>query len=146
MDNGGFIKQLKMSSMKFQKNYLCKNIKSFPVPVLMALLILTIPGCYTDKEELLYPGSTKPVDCTSTAAKFAADVQPVILSKCAIPGCHDASASGGVILQNYAEISSKKDRVNARAVVERSMPASGTLLPAEIAKIKCWIDGGALNN
>ena len=113
---------------------------------LLLLPVFVTTGCYRDKEELLYPGSTQPVDCTTTPAKFSADVQPIILSKCAIPGCHDASASGGVIFQNYAQVSSKKDRINARAVIEKTMPASGALLPAEIAKIKCWIDGGALNN
>jgi uncharacterized membrane protein len=113
---------------------------------LLILLALSASGCYRDKEELLYPGSTQPVDCTTTPAKFTTDVQPVILSKCAVSGCHDASASGGIIFQNYTQISSKKDRINSRAIVEKTMPASGALLPAEIAKIKCWIDGGALNN
>lgn len=113
---------------------------------MLVLATLVFTGCYADKEELLYPGSTTPVDCTTVPAKFATDVQPIISTKCAISGCHDASASGGVIFQTYTQISAKKDRINARVVVEKSMPATGALLPAEIAKIKCWIDGGALNN
>ena len=113
---------------------------------LLILLAFVATGCYKDNEEELYPGSTQPVDCTITPAKFVADVQPIILSKCAVPGCHDASASGGVIFQNYTQISTKKDRINIRAIVERTMPATGILLPEESAKIKCWIDGGALNN
>jgi uncharacterized membrane protein len=116
----------------------------------IAFIILTviggIAGCYNDKEEILYPGSFQAVDCSTTAAKFAADVKPIISAKCAISGCHDATASGGVILQTYAQISAKKDRINARAVVEKTMPASGALLPADIAKIKCWIESGAPNN
>ena len=130
--------------MKFQHITCCK--KNTGIFILGLMTVLIFSGCYRDKEELLYPGSTLPVDCTTTSAKFAADVQPIILSKCAVSGCHDASASGGIIFQNYTQISSKKDRINARAVVEKTMPASGALLPAEIAKIKCWIDGGALNN
>ena len=124
-------------------NYYKKNIIALG---LLILLAITFPGCYIDKEELLYPGSTQPVDCTTTPAKFSSDVQPIILSKCAVSGCHDASASGGQIFQTYTQISSNRDRINARAVVEKSMPASGALSAAEIAKIKCWIDAGALNN
>ncbi len=113
---------------------------------LLFLFVIVLTGCYVDKEELLYPGSTQPVDCSTAAAKFTADVQPIILSKCAIPGCHDASASGGVIFQTYAQISNKKDRINARAIVEKTMPASGSLSTAEMTKIKCWIESGAPNN
>lgn len=116
------------------------------LPGLLATFIVLLTGCYRDKEELLYPGSTTPVDCSTVAAKFAADVQPIILSKCALPGCHDATASGGVILQNYTQVSAKKDRINVRVIIEKNMPPFGALLPGEIAKIKCWIDGGALNN
>ena len=111
-----------------------------------SLMIILLQGCYLDKEEILYPGSTVVADCSTIPAKFSADVMPIISSKCAIPGCHDASASGGVIFQTYAQISAKKDRIHTRAIIEKSMPASGALLPDEINKIKCWIDAGALNN
>ncbi len=110
------------------------------------ILASAISGCYYDKEELLYPGSVSAVDCTTVQAKFAADVQPIIVSKCATGGCHDASASGGVVLQTHSQVSAKKDRVYARAVLEKTMPTSGALPPAELAKLKCWIDSGAPNN
>ncbi len=109
-------------------------------------LLLLLGSCYYDKEELLYPGSVTTVDCATVSAKFAADVQPIISTRCAISGCHDISASGGVILQTHSQISARKDRVYTRAVLEKSMPASGALPPAEIAKLKCWIDSGAPNN
>lgn len=118
----------------------------FILCVLMAVHLLSLPGCYKDKEELLYPGSTDSVDCATVPASFAADIQPLITSRCAIPGCHDATASGGAILQTHAQISGKKDRVNQRAIVDKTMPPTGALPPAEIEKIKCWIDAGAPNN
>jgi uncharacterized membrane protein len=105
-----------------------------------------VQGCYYDKEELLYPGSNTPVDCSTVNAKFAANVQPLIASKCATSGCHDVTASGGLIFQNYSQISGVKDRINARAVTEKTMPPSGPLQPAEINIIKCWIEAGAPNN
>ncbi len=132
--------------MKYQYLKPSGKISSVFVSGILALLVFTVAGCYADKEELLYPESTQAIDCSTTTAKFAADVQPIISGKCAISGCHDASAAGGVIFQNYLQISSQKDRIHARAVVQKTMPSSGALLPAEIAKIKCWIDAGALNN
>lgn len=107
---------------------------------------ILVQSCYYDKEELLYPGSTAAVDCTTINAKFGADVQPLITSKCATSGCHDATAAGGITLENYAQISGAKDRVNARSVVEKTMPSSGPLQQSEVNIIKCWIESGALNN
>lgn len=103
-------------------------------------------GCYYDKEELLYPGSTQAIDCNTVSAKFSADVLPLITSKCAISNCHNASASGGMIFQTYSQISSAKDRISVRAVVEKTMPQTGPLSSAEVAILKCWIDSGAPNN
>ena len=113
--------------------------------VLIATIIFFSNSCYYDKAELLYPGSGQ-VDCNTIPAKFAANVQPLIATKCATAGCHNATAAGGIILQNYTGINSAKERVNIRAVGEKSMPPSGPLLPAETNIIKCWIEGGALNN
>lgn len=117
-----------------------------PVVFLLLLTAAFMQGCYYDKEELLYPGSNTPVDCSTVNAKFAANVLPLISAKCATSGCHDATASGGLVFQSYAQISGAKDRINARAVVEKTMPAAGPLQPAEINIIKCWIESGAPNN
>jgi uncharacterized membrane protein len=121
---------------------MCKTRLFFFMIIAAAL----IQSCYYDKEELLYPGSNAAVDCTTINAKFSADIQPLMTSKCATSGCHDATAAGGLTLQNYTQISSVKDRINARAVVEKTMPSSGPLATAEINIIKCWIENGALNN
>ncbi len=121
-----------------------QQMKRIFIPV-FAMAIL-MQSCYYDKEELLYPGSNTPVDCSAINAKFAANVQPLISAKCATSGCHDATASGGLIFQNHAQISGAKDRINVRAVVEKTMPAAAPLQPSEINIIKCWIESGAPNN
>ena len=113
---------------------------------ILAMCMLVLQSCYHDKEELLYPGSNTAADCTTTASKFSTDIYPIVSSKCAISGCHDATASGGVLLQNYTQINAKTGRINVRALTEKSMPPTGALLPAEINKLKCWIVSGALNN
>jgi hypothetical protein len=115
--------------------------------IVFIVLVPVIAGsCYRDKEELLYPGSTQTVDCATVPATFKADVLPLITSQCAIPGCHDATASGGFIFQNYTQINTAKDLIYTQAVVQKTMPPTGPLLPADVNKLKCWIDGGALNN
>jgi uncharacterized membrane protein len=112
----------------------------------IAILIISMTGCYYDKEDLLY-GTSAIVDCNTISAKFATDVNPIIQSKCATSGCHDAAgAAGGSILETYAQISSQAARVKQRCVIDKTMPTSGPLLPTEVAIIKCWVDGGALNN
>lgn len=110
------------------------------------LLLLFTAGCYYDKEELLYPGSNQAVDCGTVAAKFSADVLPLVTSKCAISNCHNSSAAGGLVFQNYSQISASKDRINQRVVVEKSMPPTGALAASEIAILQCWIESGAPNN
>ena len=126
--------------MRYQK------IKIFVTATLFTISILVVGGCRYDKAELLNPPLTGPVNCATSPAKFRADILPLITSKCATPNCHNAEASGGVVLQNYAEISAAKDRIYERAVVEKSMPETGPLPPSEIALLKCWIDNGALDN
>ena len=59
-----------------------------------SLLVILLQGCYLDKEEILYPGSTVVADCSTIPAKFSADVIPIILSQSTTPGRHNASTSG----------------------------------------------------
>lgn len=123
-----------------------QKIKKFLTISLLIISILFFGGCRYDKAELLNPPNSGPVNCATSPAKFRADILPLITSKCATPGCHNTEAAGGVVLMNYAEISAAKERIYERAVVEKSMPQSGPLQPAEIYLLKCWIDNGAKDN
>ncbi len=109
-------------------------------------LALVMQSCYYDKEELLYPGSTAAVDCSTVPATFSANVLPIVSANCATSGCHDATASGGLTFQNHSQISGAQARINARALIEKTMPPSGPLQPSEINAIKCWLESGAPNN
>ncbi len=102
-------------------------------------------GCYNDKEELLYPGSTNAVDCNTIPARFGENVLPLVTLRCATVNCHNSSASGGFIFQNYEQISLAKERIK-KVLLEKTMPPAGPLLPAETNTIQCWISNGALNN
>ena len=113
------------------------------VLVLLLVSIITLNGCYYDNEEILYGTG---VDCTQVTAKYTIDVAPIIQSKCAYSGCHDAGAAGGVALTNYTQVFQNSARIRTSTVVNKTMPKTGSLTPTELAKIKCWLDSGAPNN
>lgn len=118
----------------------------FVFVLFIAIIIISVTGCYYDKEELLYAGSGT-ISCTGVSAKFSTDVNPIIQNKCATAGCHNAAAgAGGTVLETYAQILAKAIRIKQRCVVEKNMPPGTPLTPAEIAVLKCWIDSGAPNN
>lgn len=87
------------------------------------------------------------VDCATVSNKaFAADVNPIIQSSCAIAGCHATGSFNGVgPLTNYTEVSTHKAKIRT-AISNGSMPQNGTLSAAQKSSIICWIDNGALNN
>lgn len=85
--------------------------------------------------------------CDGVTAKFAANVLPLIQTKCATnSGCHAAGASNsGGVLTTYAQISAKASAIKS-SVNAGTMPKSGSLTSSEKAIIACWVDAGALNN
>ena len=107
----------------------------------IALSAVFLHACYYDNAEDLYP----PVDCAETVP-FATDVESIIATNCAIPGCH-ASGTPRVPLTNHAEIQAAVNDHNLGTRVENgSMPPSGPLPSADIEAIRCWIAQGAQNN
>ncbi len=118
------------------------------VIVAMWALVLSMPSCYYDNREDLFPEVTA---CDTTNVSYAADVLPVLESQCL--GCHNtASQQGNVNLEGY-------DNVRAYAQNGRlygsiawlngysAMPPAGSQLPTcTIDKIKAWVDAGAPNN
>jgi uncharacterized membrane protein len=74
--------------------------------------------------------------------KFTA-VKSLITSSCAVSGCHTSSAAaGGVSFESDANIVAAANRINVRAVVEGTMPPSGSLSSENKAKITDWINAG----
>jgi uncharacterized membrane protein len=112
--------------------------------IFILAIALTFTSCYYDKADVLYGGST--VDCTTISAKFTTDINPIIQTKCAIGGCHNASAAGGVQLLNYTQIKANITHIEHRVLMTKDMPVGGALPLAEQDKIRCWINNGSLNN
>ncbi|HEY6976589.1 MAG TPA: hypothetical protein VH396_09865 [Chitinophagaceae bacterium] len=110
-----------------------------------ALSLLAIVASCTNKKESITPPVTDV--CGSTPASFSNDVHVIFETSCAKSGCHNsASAAGGVILETYDPIVSKIDRIQQRALVDKTMPPTGPLSTKDINTIQCWINSGVPNN
>ncbi|MGB6037895.1 MAG: c-type cytochrome domain-containing protein [Cryomorphaceae bacterium] len=107
-------------------------------------------------------GGGTPVICDPDTVYFQQAVLPLIVSSCAIPGCHDpGSNEDGVTLNNYQNIFNTGDidpfdldgsdlyEVITDTDPDKRMPPPGEYPPLssdEIAIIRNWILQGALNN
>ncbi len=107
---------------------------------------ISISGCYYDKEDLLYH-FPKTGNCTAVNAKFNVDVSPLVQTKCATGGCHDAAtAAGGAVLETYTQIAGMASRIKQRCITDKTMPPGGALTDTEISILSCWISSGTPNN
>jgi hypothetical protein len=100
--------------------------------------------------------------CHPDSVYFANDILPLLVSSCAIPGCHDpATAEDGVVLNSYNNIINTGDiepgdpsdsdlyEVITETDPDKVMPPPGSglsLTPDQIMDIFVWIQQGALDN
>lgn len=111
--------------------------------LLLAAVLLVLPGCYYDNEEELYPNSF----CDTANVTWSSDIQPLIQSNCAIPGCHVPGAQSPA-LNSYSAV-----QANAAAIkgviadgAPFFMPPSGKLPACDQQKVADWVSRGALEN
>lgn len=110
---------------------------------LVTMIILT-NGCYYDKGELIYPGST--VDCSKVTATYTV-VKSILTAKCNTTGCHNAgSAAGSTVLETYDQAKALAARIKQRALIDKTMPPGNPLTTSDIAVLTCWINSGTPNN
>lgn len=98
--------------------------------------------------------------CDPTKIYFQQQVLPVLLSNCAMSGCHDdASHQGGVVLTSFEKVMSTAgirpghpgnselyERITDTDPDKRMpRPPRSPLSPAQITVIRQWIEQGALN-
>lgn len=109
-------------------------------------------GCYYDSEEQLYPKLDQA--CDTTGVTFSKSILPILQTNCY--NCHSASENAnlgkGINLEDFSLL---KQRISTgelySSIVQDftvlPMPKDGAKLDTcSIAKIKIWIDKGALNN
>ena len=137
----------------------------------LALFLLVCTGLLLGTScthEPLNPIDPNPIDTTGTGGRvcdpdtvyFQQDVLPLIVSSCAMSGCHDAaSAQDGVVLTSYTSIMNTGDvkagqpnnselyEVLVETDPDKIMPPPpASLTAAQIQLIKTWIQQGAQNN
>ena len=115
------------------------------IPALLVLFTgIIFSQCSKDKNN---NSNSFTVDCATVTNKaFAANISPLVQSRCAISGCHASGSLNGVgALTTYAQISAASARIRT-AVASGSMPQGSTLTTAEKNSIVCWIDSGSPNN
>ena len=103
--------------------------------------LASLQACYYDSEEKLYGV------IVIESALWQADIEPIISTNCAIPGCH-AAGSGLPDLSTYANVKAFVDdgSIAERVVQLQDMPPSDPLTPKEVALVEFWINEGALEN
>jgi uncharacterized membrane protein len=81
-----------------------------------------------------------------TGISYAADIQSIIASRCAVPGCHVAGTSVPSFT-SYAAVAARAQNIKLRTS-NGSMPPAGSadLTAQQIQQIACWVDDGAKNN
>lgn len=89
-------------------------------------------------------------DCESTQSvrvnsgiSFAADIQPIIASSCAINDCHNGNQFPDFrVFKNIHDNAANIKKLTG----DRTMPDEGSLTQAQIDAIACWVDDGAIQN
>ena len=123
-----------------------KNIILF-LAIGLFVLVVTITGCYSDNEEILYPQTV----CDTANVTFNRSIVPVLSANCT--SCHGGNTpSAGIKLDNYAGVKIQADNgrllgATTHATNYSPMPKNAPKMnTCNLTKIKKWLDGGALNN
>ncbi len=111
--------------------------------MLMICTAILITACSKDNGN---DGGTT-VNCSTVTNKaYAADVEPIIQSVCAVDGCHSASSTNGPgPLTNYTQVFNNRVKIRS-AIASGAMPQGSTFGSSQKNSIICWIDSGAPNN
>ncbi len=126
--------------------------------VIPAALVITAIACKTKKAATTEKAVTAPVTVVAPVNKVETAIantcpQPVtfqtlkpLLSKsCTTVGCHDA----GFSKMNFTDYRSFKyyseeGEVKQHVLVQKNMPPNEKLTDAELALVKCWLEGNML--
>lgn len=113
---------------------------------------LIFAGCYNDTVEELYPATNNNgTGCDTASVTYSSSIKPIVDSKCATSGCHDAATvGGGYNMSTYDGVKAASARIMGAIRQETgysAMPKSANKLDdCSIAKFDKWIAEGAQNN
>ena len=114
---------------------------------LLLLAVITLPACYYDNEETLYPAG----ECITTDISFSQDIVPIIQQHCY--GCHSAAVNtanitleGHVNMVKYAQNGRLIGAIKHQSGYIAMPQGEAMLSDCNIAKIEQWITDGKPNN
>ena len=92
----------------------------------------------------LFLYTCKKVKIKIADAGYPESIGEIIVTKCAISGCHNGSTS----LPDFRSLATvQANSGNIKSFTQTGfMPRNGSLSQNEIDLIACWVDDGALNN
>lgn len=111
--------------------------------LLLGAVIFGLSSCYYDNEEDLYP--MDPSDCVTENLTYDDQIGVLINLNCANRGCHYTGVQAPA-LTNYDEVKANLERIQVRALEERTMPPSGPLSTCDHNQLTQWIADGAPEN
>ena len=120
-----------------------KIISSISLSLLIWIILFQC-ACSKDKGKIPFVNKTL---CDTMIVTWTTDIQTIMYANCSLGGCHDGVGAPGNFLL-YADVNADAlngklwDRVNTQG----DMPPAGKLPIADLQKIDCWIQKGALNN
>jgi hypothetical protein len=108
------------------------------------IALLLVQSCYYDKEEELYPGN-----CNVLNPTYTNGIKTMIDNNCATSGCHTGIApAAGLLLNTYPQVKeiAVNGKLEARVIIQKSMPPSGPLPKCDLEALQVWIAAGAPEN
>ncbi len=114
---------------------------------MLAILILAgLSSCSKSSDGPDDPPGGNNNECPSETPKFSTTISGIISSNCTGSGCHGAgSVNGPGPLTTYEQIFAARSLIRT-AVVNKTMPKTGSLTAQQIQAISCWVQAGAPNN
>ncbi len=129
--------------------------------VLFAWITFSYTSCKHEVPTLSELESQLPavsVSCSTDTVYFANTIQPLLISNCAMSGCHDAiSHKEGINLTTYSGVMREVKSGNAaKSSLYKSMietgndrmppPPAAAFTSTQLAQVRTWINQGARNN
>jgi hypothetical protein len=102
---------------------------------LMGFIFLS--ACTYDKGEDMVP-----VDCETDSLTYNGQIGVLINANCATSGCHNQGGQPPA-LTNYSNVKANLNRIEVRALIEKTMPPSGPLSSCNQSQLSTWIANGS---
>jgi len=78
------------------------------------------------------------------------EIAPIINTKCAIAGCHISGTGTPGVFQDYdgmlPYLNTESNSIKDRVVETKDMPLGFSLSDTDLELIRCWVEGGYLEN